>query len=62
MKPNFTIGIGGAAGQGVATPDDLFAKIFSSPGILRPVNEADQVAVVEVTKPVYFIHRRYGIP
>ena len=29
MKQTFAIGIGGAAGQGVATPGDIFAKIFS---------------------------------
>src|SRR5579864_9416728 len=33
MKKTFTIGIGGAAGQGVATPGDIFAKIFSSRGL-----------------------------
>ncbi len=30
MKQTFAIGIGGAAGQGVATPGDIFAKIASS--------------------------------
>src|SRR5713226_590121 len=29
MKQTFAIAIGGAAGQGVATPGDIFAKIFS---------------------------------
>jgi 2-oxoglutarate/2-oxoacid ferredoxin oxidoreductase subunit alpha len=33
MKQTFTIGIGGAAGQGVATPGDAFAKIFSRRGL-----------------------------
>jgi 2-oxoglutarate ferredoxin oxidoreductase subunit alpha len=33
MKKTFTIGIGGAAGQGVATPGDIFAKIFSRRGL-----------------------------
>ena len=33
MKQTFTIGIGGAAGQGVATPGDVFAKIFSRRGL-----------------------------
>ena len=33
MKRSFAIGIGGAAGQGVATPGDIFAKIFSSRGL-----------------------------
>src|SRR2546427_11620822 len=33
MKPTFAIGIGGAAGQGVATPGDIFAKIFSRRGL-----------------------------
>jgi len=33
MKETFAIGIGGAAGQGVATPGDIFAKIFSRRGL-----------------------------
>jgi 2-oxoglutarate/2-oxoacid ferredoxin oxidoreductase subunit alpha len=33
MKDTFAIGIGGAAGQGVATPGDIFAKIFSRRGL-----------------------------
>src|SRR5574340_1262923 len=33
MKKTFTIGIGGSAGQGVATPGDIFAKIFSRRGL-----------------------------
>jgi 2-oxoglutarate/2-oxoacid ferredoxin oxidoreductase subunit alpha len=33
MKRTFAIGIGGAAGQGVATPGDIFAKIFSRRGL-----------------------------
>src|SRR5215468_2981729 len=33
MKKTFTIGVGGAAGQGVATPGDIFAKIFSRRGL-----------------------------
>src|ERR1700739_1848658 len=33
MKKTFTIGIGGAAGQGGATPGDLSAKIFSRRGL-----------------------------
>lgn len=34
MKQTFVIGIGGAAGQGVvATPGDIFAKIFSRRGL-----------------------------
>src|SRR6202049_2804358 len=33
MKQSFAIGIGGAAGQGVATPGDIFAKIFSRRGL-----------------------------
>jgi len=31
MRQSFAIGIGGAAGQGVATPGDIFAKIFRPP-------------------------------
>src|SRR3989454_3775907 len=33
MKKTFAVGIGGAAGQGVATPGDIFAKIFSRRGL-----------------------------
>src|SRR5689334_3945381 len=33
MMQSFAIGIGGAAGQGVATPGDIFAKIFSRRGL-----------------------------
>src|SRR5262245_7878792 len=33
MKQTFAIGIGGADGQGVATPGDIFAKIFSRRGL-----------------------------
>src|SRR5579863_8266501 len=33
MKQTFAIGIGGAAGQGVATPGDIFAKIFIRRGL-----------------------------
>src|SRR6266436_4494690 len=33
MKQTFAVAIGGAAGQGVATPGDIFAKIFSRRGL-----------------------------
>lgn len=33
MKQTFAMAIGGAAGQGVATPGDIFAKIFSRRGL-----------------------------
>jgi 2-oxoglutarate ferredoxin oxidoreductase subunit alpha len=33
MKKTFAIAIGGAAGQGVATPGDIFAKVFSRRGL-----------------------------
>jgi 2-oxoglutarate/2-oxoacid ferredoxin oxidoreductase subunit alpha len=33
MKHTFAVGIGGAAGQGVATPGDIFAKIFIRRGL-----------------------------
>jgi len=33
MRQSFTVGVGGAAGQGVATPGDIFAKIFSRRGL-----------------------------
>jgi 2-oxoglutarate ferredoxin oxidoreductase subunit alpha len=33
MRQSFAVGIGGAAGQGVATPGDIFCKIFSRRGL-----------------------------
>ena len=33
MRQSFSVGIGGAAGQGVATPGDIFAKVFSRRGL-----------------------------
>jgi 2-oxoglutarate ferredoxin oxidoreductase subunit alpha len=33
MTKSFAVGIGGAAGQGVATPGDIFCKIFSRRGL-----------------------------
>src|SRR6187200_642111 len=33
MDRTFSVAIGGAAGQGVATPGDIFAKIFSRRGL-----------------------------
>jgi len=33
MRQSFAVGIGGAAGQGVATPGDIFSKIFSRRGL-----------------------------
>jgi len=33
MRQSFSLGIGGAAGQGVATPGDIFCKIFSRRGL-----------------------------
>jgi 2-oxoglutarate ferredoxin oxidoreductase subunit alpha len=33
MRQSFSVGIGGAAGQGIATPGDIFAKIFSRRGL-----------------------------
>jgi 2-oxoglutarate/2-oxoacid ferredoxin oxidoreductase subunit alpha len=33
MRQSFALGIGGAAGQGVATPGDIFAKVFSRRGL-----------------------------
>jgi 2-oxoglutarate ferredoxin oxidoreductase subunit alpha len=33
MKQSFALGIGGAAGQGVATPGDIFARVFSRRGL-----------------------------
>jgi len=42
MKKTFAIGMGGAAGQGVATPGDVFAKIFSRRGLRSNAYNADQ--------------------
>ena len=33
MRQTFAVGIGGAAGQGIATPGDIFRKIFSRRGL-----------------------------
>ena len=33
MHRTFALAIGGAAGQGVATPGDIFAKIFARRGL-----------------------------
>src|SRR5947209_17992464 len=33
MDRSFAVAIGGAAGQGVATPGDIFAKIFARRGL-----------------------------
>src|ERR1700727_2390986 len=33
MRQSFAVGIGGAAGQGVAAPGDIFCKIFSRRGL-----------------------------
>ncbi len=42
MRQSFSVGIGGAAGQGVATPGDIFAKIFSRRGLHLNVYNAYQ--------------------
>src|ERR1700727_3074780 len=42
MRQSFAIGIGGATGQGVATPGDIFAKIFSRRGLHLNVYNAYQ--------------------
>src|SRR5665213_2851776 len=42
MSQSFALGIGGAAGQGVATPGDIFAKIFSRRGLHLNVYNAYQ--------------------
>src|ERR1700723_3577789 len=42
MRQSFAIGIGGAAGQGVATPGDIFAKIFSSRGLHLNISQINQ--------------------
>src|SRR6201993_2697624 len=45
MKKTFAIGIGGAAGQGVATPGDIFAKIFSRRGLHLNAYTASQAII-----------------
>src|ERR1700683_4538491 len=42
MKQSFAIGIGGAAGEGVSTPGDIFAKIFRRRGVDLNVYNAYQ--------------------
>src|SRR6202522_1458882 len=42
MRQSLSVGIGGAAGQGVATPGDIFAKIFSRRGLHLNVYNAYQ--------------------
>jgi 2-oxoglutarate ferredoxin oxidoreductase subunit alpha len=42
MRQSFSVGIGGAAGQGVATPGDIFAKVFSRRGLHLNVYNAYQ--------------------
>jgi 2-oxoglutarate/2-oxoacid ferredoxin oxidoreductase subunit alpha len=42
MRQSFSVGIGGAAGQGVATPGDIYAKIFSRRGLHLNVYNAYQ--------------------
>src|ERR1051325_5642823 len=38
-KIDFTVGIGGAAGQGIATPGDILALVFARRGLsLNPYN------------------------
>jgi len=38
MNRTFAVSIGGAAGQGVATPGDIFARIFARRGLhVRPI-------------------------
>src|ERR1700689_5172018 len=42
MRQSFSVGIGGAAGQGGATPGDCFSKIFSPRGLHLNVYNAYQ--------------------
>jgi hypothetical protein len=56
MRQTFAIGIGGAAGQGVATPGDIFAKIFSRRGRFKTLssitNSTGHEPSVRVSLPV----------
>src|SRR6202020_3201522 len=45
MRQSFAIGIGGAAGEGVAPPGDIFAKIFSRRGLHLNVYNAYQAII-----------------
>ena len=45
MKADFAVAIGGAAGQGAATPGDIFAKIFSRRGLHLNAYNAKSAAV-----------------
>ena len=47
-KIDFTVGIGGAAGQGIATPGDILALIFARRGLHVNAYNADVASPVDV--------------
>lgn len=56
MRQTFAVGIGGATGQGVATPGDIFAKIFSRRGLHLNAYNAYQ----SITFPVVLMTKSTG--
>src|SRR5215475_6853410 len=61
MQQTFAIGIGGAAGQGVATPGDIFAKIFSRRGLSLNAYNAYQSIIRGGTEKVSNIGDRIDL-
>src|SRR5205809_3621335 len=68
MKQTFAIGIGGAAGQGVATPGDIFARIFSRRGLhlnaynaYQSIIRGGHTMLISRTGPVPVTHLVYRI-
>ena len=53
MRQSFAVGIGGAAGQGVATPGDIFCKDLQPP---RPASERLQRLPVHHPRRPHFSH------
>lgn len=54
--------IAAAGERGVLFADEHGLEHRLAPRIFRPIDEADEVAVVEETETVHFIYRRDGIP
>ena len=48
MDRTFAVAIGGAAGQGVATPGDIFAKLFVRRGLhVMPITHTSRSFVAD---------------
>src|SRR5208282_4311674 len=47
--------------RGVLIADEHGIDRCRAPGILRPVDETEQIAVIEITEALHFVHRRNGI-